>query len=284
MESVCGNLVDNRQLQGNCVVNALGNQPTICSNYFSNVDGMGSECISWLNANRGIDANIPKTVDNIIKDHCNKYPWLDECQCEKRFEVPVYKETLEKVHIDENSYPAVCWFKPCNRDQADNTMITDRMLNSSTYCPSKMCINIQNQRQNYTSQGEFDQYINCGTYIGTGEGEEDKSPSSSTNTGIPNSSSSSGSNGNNVGAAGVDAVSSASGFFSKNAHYLIGGAVIMIVLLVGFFLMMSRGEVSTSTKATTRTQASTLPSVPPSFAHRPAPSVEGFQTKQQLKK
>ena len=253
MENVCTQLVDNRQLQGKCMESALGKQPKYCSNFFSTEDGLGRLCMGWLDTLRNRTTSVYKDADTIMADHCANYPTLDECSCIYKESNEVYKY-VESLYEDlENQYPATCWFKACHPDKREKSLIPDSILKHLDDCPDTVCQNIQDFKQGYSGDFDFDQYIDCSTnYSGGGDGD------GKTNTGGP---------GNNRppnvrgGGDGEDDDED-KGFFSNKVYiYVIVAIVFFIIVGVGIYFVTSGDKAKDDSNNKKKTKTPNKPTV-----------------------
>lgn len=165
MESFCGRVIENSD-GGRCIGNHFTGVPEKCSYYLSTT-GAGAMCRDWVKEIYGRSSGtgasqVPKTYDEVVRDHCDANPGLDECTCRRREDDPMYNDLINYGVVQQGS--AACWYAPC-RSGLDQGMFLDsetKGVLDANQCATTICANVYTYiNSHYNTSNGVDQLVSC---------------------------------------------------------------------------------------------------------------------------
>jgi hypothetical protein len=189
MESFCSRIIDNSSGIF-CVENDLTGPPSVCSYYTAALPAGGNHevsaggiCRNWLrevyDAGSGpVPDKAPRLYSEIVRDHCNEKPTLDECRCCRREDDPLYRDLVSVGGPTTFGSPA-CWYKPCRHGLEKGMLLDAEVQNVVEHnsCDVTICTNmVQLINSHYNDITAAAQSVSC-----------EVSNSNTTNTVIGNS-------------------------------------------------------------------------------------------------
>lgn len=150
--------------RGNCAPSKIGLQtPTQCTVLAEDHSSAGIDQTGWTWFN-----GLPKTKedagkigsaisqDSEVTNVCDRYPYLQECDCLARLQRPSFNEFKTNFAI-----PDWCWYLPCAHEGYDR-VATWEILNGRSNCKSNVCQNINNiVNSSNTNLDAVKNTINC---------------------------------------------------------------------------------------------------------------------------
>ncbi len=226
MRKFCSRLVNNSN-GSNCIANHHTAVPQVCSKYTA-TSWAGGKCREFLNDMYNQPSGVTdKSYDEIIRDHCDKYPLLDECLCRRRSDNDLYNLLVQKAFGVQQGNP-FCWWAAC-RSGLEDGMFRDREIERvarANDCKTTICANINNYiNSHYNDTAGAAQEVSCMQ----GDGGGGVNPG--TTTAAP---------GVALGAGGEEGGEDS--IFGDNIGQIIGISVGVTLAVVGLFYLLRTEE------------------------------------------